>query len=145
MPSKPDRVEASLRRPIPRVDDDVTPARGTPMPSEQELLAHAMREPMPWYIALLLRKLDVDSELRQRDQRIGAIEELVDAHEDALSTTKVRALTEESKREKWGNRLWGLAQAVLAAVIIAALLYVNSRLSCTAPPKAATTPEIRRE
>lgn len=138
--SRPDPRE----RPIPRVDDDPTPPHGTPMPTERELLAQAMREPMPWYIALVLRKLDVDAEFRTRDQRLGALEDLVDSHEDALSSTKVRAITDEQKRAKWADRLWDLAKSVLAALIIAGLLYASGRLTCTPPPKA-TTPEIRRE
>lgn len=112
------------------------------MPADEDLLAHAIREPMPWYIALLFRRLQNDTELRDLRARLAAFEEMVDAHEDALSTTKVRALTEESKRQKWGDRAWDLGKSVLAALIIAGLLYASGRLTCTAPPKA-TTPEIR--
>lgn len=142
LPSRPDPRE--LRdRPIPRTDEDETPPRGTPIPSDEELFARAMREPMPWYIALILRKLDVDAQLRQRDQRLNALEELVDAHEDALSSTKVRAVTAEQKRAKWADRLWDIAKGVLVAVLVAGLLYANSRLQCTPPP--AAPPGISKE
>lgn len=138
LPSRPDP-----RAPIPRTDDEQTPPRGTTLPTDEEIFARAMREPMPWYIALILRKLDVDSDMRDLRARLGALEDLVDAHEDALSSTKVRAITAEQKRAKWGDRLWDVGKGVLVAVLVAGLLYANSRLQCTPPP--AAPPGISKE
>jgi hypothetical protein len=120
MPPPPPRQRS---RPDARRDDDDTPPSGTEYRDE---LARAIREPMPWWAALLMRKLDVDEWLRQRDQRIGAVEGRVDEIEDANSNTKVNAREAEKeqkkRREKRADRLWTLAIAVLGPLLVLAIL-----------------------
>lgn len=123
---------------IPREEQDSTPPRGTVVPDE---LARAMREPMPWWAALLLKKLDVDAELRQRDQRIGALEDLVDQHENQLSGSKVSSAAAEAerkkRREKWEDRAWGIFAAILAVAILAALQWIH-----VSPPATKSEPKV---
>lgn len=110
-------------RPDPRADD-ATPPSGTPA-----------RPSTPLDI--------VRDELRDLRCRMGTTETRVDELEDWTESSKVRTQADDSARSKWGDRVWQLVQAVVAAVLIAGILTGISYLRCVPPPPQSTKVEAK--
>lgn len=112
-------------RPDPRLDPDSTPPDGTDVPDELER-ARGGREHAPWWAHLIFRKLDVDEQFRRHGARLGEVERVTQAWEDAQSNTQIRnreAEKEQRKaRERRHDRLWTLAIAVAGPLLVLLIL-----------------------
>jgi hypothetical protein len=118
MPSRPDS----------RIDPDSTPPGGSDLSDELEL-ARAGREHPPWWAKLLFAKLAVDEQFRRVGSRLGAVEQVTDAWEDAMSNTKVQQEAIKKRRQelrdKWLDRAWMVAAPLLVLLLLYVLGWVH--------------------
>jgi hypothetical protein len=73
-------------------------------------------------------------EIRDVRARIGSAEERIDALEDWTEGSKIKNLQKEEKARVWSRSIMRIGETLITAVLLLALAYALSRVSCTSTP-----------